>query len=419
MQFGNREKKNVCVGYDLGDDTSQISFYMDGMNEPGTASTITDSEIYEIPTVLAKRDGVNQWYYGNEAVKLSAEPGYTPVDSLLSKACSGDIVEVDGREYSALSLLTLFIKRSLSVLAFFCAYDDITDLMITTASLTGDHVAVFREAAEGLGLSRAVVRYEDHSESFYHYVINRGVDFKKGAVQTFSLSGGGLDICCLSSSANTSPIVVMSDEDRYEGVFPGDGLDAAFLDCLEKGALRENVRHVYLTGSAFSKSGVNNSLRFILDGRKAYEGSNLFSKGAVYSVLDRRKNDLSGSDIIFLGKDKLRANAGIRAMLKGEEVYYPLMDAGVNWYEAETRVTFILTEDSSIPLVITPIDGSKPHVELLPLKNIPDRPQGTFRLDMSLRMTDVYTIEVNVTDAGFGQLYPESGLSWNFTVDTR
>lgn len=416
MPFGNREKKKIYVGYDLGEETCQISFFMPGMDEPGTASTIADSEIFEIPTVLAKRKGVNQWYYGNEAVRLSSDPGFFPVDSLLSKACEGGNTLVDGNEYDSLSLLTLYIKRSLSVLSFFCSTNDITELRITTASMNGETVDMLRSAADGLGLRDTRISFEDHAESFFHYLMHSGADFRSGGQQAFSLAGDTLRSCLLSCSGNTKPLVVTSDERTYKGFSDGPGLDRDFLDCLENGAMGDDVAEVYISGSVFSRNGIDRSLRYILNGRKAYEGSNLFSKGAVYSVMDKASGDVSDDEIIFLGKDKLRSNVGIRAMDRGEEIYHPLMDAGTNWYEAGSELTFVLTGDRSIPLYITPISGEKPYVELLPLKNVPERPEGTLRLHMVMKMTDVKTLKAVVRDPGFGQIYPETGLSWEFTV---
>lgn len=56
----------LIVGYDLDDEYSQISYCMaDGDVE--TLSSVAGTENYNIPTVLCKREGVNQWFCGREA----------------------------------------------------------------------------------------------------------------------------------------------------------------------------------------------------------------------------------------------------------------------------------------------------------------------------------------------------------------
>ena len=68
------EKKGaerVLVGFDLGNKYSQISYCVEGSEVPETLSLVAGSESYNIPTVLCKRQGVNQWFFGREAYKFA------------------------------------------------------------------------------------------------------------------------------------------------------------------------------------------------------------------------------------------------------------------------------------------------------------------------------------------------------------
>ena len=60
--------EQIYIGYDLNDEYSQISYWMEGMNEPLSLSTITNQERFMIPTVVCKKKGIRQWFYGEEAV---------------------------------------------------------------------------------------------------------------------------------------------------------------------------------------------------------------------------------------------------------------------------------------------------------------------------------------------------------------
>ena len=44
-----------CLGIDLFDETAVISSYLPGMKEPETISTITGSEMFTVPFLLAKK----------------------------------------------------------------------------------------------------------------------------------------------------------------------------------------------------------------------------------------------------------------------------------------------------------------------------------------------------------------------------
>ena len=64
---GKRNNAKMVIGYDLGRQFSQVSYYAVGDADPCTVSPVAGTEQYNIPTVLCKRVGVSQWYYGKEA----------------------------------------------------------------------------------------------------------------------------------------------------------------------------------------------------------------------------------------------------------------------------------------------------------------------------------------------------------------
>ena len=72
MRLPGSEK--VIVGYDLGNKYAQISCYVTGSEEEiRTLSSVAGSSVYTIPLALSKRQGVNQWFYGSEAIRYAGE----------------------------------------------------------------------------------------------------------------------------------------------------------------------------------------------------------------------------------------------------------------------------------------------------------------------------------------------------------
>ena len=72
---------------------------------------------------------------------------------------------------------------------------------------------------------------------------------------------------------------------------------------------------------------------------------------------ERLNKSAEGSEYIFLGNDKLKANIGMNILRQGEETYLALLDAGVNWYEAAKEFEFYLQDGNEITFIITPLVG--------------------------------------------------------------
>lgn len=120
MFLGNGDRKSgtgAFIGYDISDRFAQISFWMPGADKPETLTQVMGEEQYMIPAVLCRRTDRDVWTYGREALKNAAAGDGILVENLLSKALAGESVEVDGESYEGAVLLSLFIKRSLSLLA--------------------------------------------------------------------------------------------------------------------------------------------------------------------------------------------------------------------------------------------------------------------------------------------------------------
>ena len=73
---GSRVQLNshsLVAGFDLGEESSQISFFHLDEEEPQTLAVIAGTQQFSIPTVLCKRFEVNQWYFGREAAKYAQD----------------------------------------------------------------------------------------------------------------------------------------------------------------------------------------------------------------------------------------------------------------------------------------------------------------------------------------------------------
>lgn len=426
--------EKIIIGYDLGDDFSQISYcYLSQGSEVETLSSVAGEECYNIPTVLCKRQGTGQWFFGREALRFAQENPQEAilVEELVSLAAAGEQVQIDGEGYEPVALLTLFMKRSLGLLSMVSAQERIVAMMITCRELSSGLISVLNRTVTGLGLGYTRVYYQSYAESFYHYMIYQPKDLWTYQTVLFDYREDGIHGMRMECNKRTTPIVAYVHQQDYgfpwESSLPetdsldGDRLQQLDLELLE--VLRQEceerlVSSVYLIGEGFGGEWMPRSLKYLCKGRRVFQGVNLYSKGAVYCLLEKHFGSETGREYVFLGQDKLKYNIGMKVLRQGEESYYALLDAGVNWYEARCSCEFYVRREAAVGLVITPlIAGSVSQVPIV-LKELPlgtgAREGGCelARIRMQLYLTGENRLCAELEDLGFGEIRPPAGLRW-------
>lgn len=321
------EKMNndkVVVGYDLGNRYSQISYCIGQGTVPETLSQVAGSEQYNIPTVLCKRKGVNQWFYGKEALKYAEENEGTLVDNILELAKDGEKVLIEEQEFDPLALLTLFIRRSLSLLAPVCSLDKITGIMFTCDDLEQSMVAILSKVTMGLGFKTKNICFQSHVESVYYYNLYQPPELWNHQVLLYEYRNDGIKSYRMECNKRTTPIVAFIDmenhlfrsplaipQEDYLRVDAFRDMDSKFLDIVTRDCEDRIVSSVYLLGEGFCGDWLQESLKFLCRNRRVFQGNNLFSKGACYSMLEKQQASELGRSYVFLGNEKLKANIGI------------------------------------------------------------------------------------------------------------
>ncbi len=419
--------KKVLVGFDLGKYSVQISYMRPGMEAPLTAEQVIGSEVYNIPMVLYKRKGVNQWFCGKEALAFAQDGDGQLVDNLLQKAIDKETQIIEGTEVDGVALLTLFIKRSLSILGGAGSY--ISDLMFTCEELDDRVIEVMSRVAGALSLRNCNVYFQDYAESIYHYIIHQDEELFRHNVLCEYYDGSILTDYSFKRNLKTTPIVTFVEKSEstqmpLPGVVSEDAKPAAYerLDNLYRDNIEEVLgdelySSVFLLGDGFKDEWYKTSVRVIARGRRVFLGNDLFSKGACYSLNDKYEPSETVSKHIYLGDDKLRSNVGMNVLRRGKPSYLALLDAGVNWYDVKCEYELFIPEDHILRFEIIPLDGSKHTQKELELINVPERDEDTIRILLQMKMSDINTIQVHLEDLGFGDIFPASGMEWDMTID--
>lgn len=432
MLFGSADEKRFVLGYDLGEKVSQISYLSSDADMPETLSVLAGAELYNIPTVLCKRKDVNQWFFGKEAVRHIEEGDGIPVNNLLGAARDGKPVKVGDSEYDPIALLTLFIKRSLSLLSMELTLDMVEAIMFTTGSLDHRMVQVLNAVTAALELKTTNIFYQSHEESFFNYMLYQPDELMHHTILACDYDLETLKVFQMTLNHNTRPVVATIDVKEFDSLrlgpdgFPRDAalfhrtcdrLDDEFLTIMQKLCSEKIVSTIFLLGEGFREKWTKRSLEFLCRTRRVFQGNNLFSKGASIAARERIRPSEDNKRFVFLGEDKLKANLGMNLLKCGQEVYYALLDAGVNWYEAGNSFDIIMDPSGIINIQVTPLTGKSPRLVQFYLEGLEKRPNGTTRLHISLDMPSVDEVVVKVQDMGFGELFPATGQVWEQVIE--
>lgn len=412
----------LIVGYDLGDKYSQISVAASGKGEAETLSMVAGAESYNIPTVLCKRNGVSQWFYGKEAVRYAQEGQGILVEHLLALALDGEPVVIEGESFDPAALLALFFKRSLGVLSQVGSPDKIEALMITCETFDRRLFEVLEDIVARIRLVGVKITFQSYTESYYTYMLHQPEELWVRQSVLFYYRGDRIRSYWMECNRRTIPVAVFIEECEYP--FPEweelpeeewergsriEELDNAFLAAAQEFCSGKAIGSVYLIGEGFSEEWMKASLRYLCKDRRVFQGNNLFSKGACYGMQERLSVSEAGKRHVFLGNDKLKANVGMKILRQGEEIYYALLDAGSSWYEAGYSTEFYIQEGNVLTLVITPLIGGNSRMEDIVLE---DFPGSIARIRLQLRMKDEENLLVEALDLGFGGFRGSSGRVW-------
>ena len=419
--FGSSGKRYI-VGFDISDASCGIS-YLSDHGDIRTVSLVSGSEEYVIPMALAKKHGAGQWFFGREAYASSEAGESTLVADLFARALAGEDAQIDGLVYSAESLLTLFLKRAFGLLQNVGSFDRMEAVMFTMPEVSGAAMDLIRDSLKSLHIKTDRIYFVNHSESFYHYVADRGEECIYSDPVLFTIDGHILSMTRLPVNKLTIPQVVHAESQYYElpsgrGTLPDD-LDSILLKAVQGAASFGHDYSYYLVGEAFTENSLPNALKFMCSKGKVFGGTNLFSKGAVYALLakggfsenadKKKKADEKGPGFIFLGEDKLSSNIGMRLLSQGREVYYALLDAGTCWYEAENSFEFYISGGNEVTLSVSSITGGGNSDVIISLEGYSG---DLTRMKLCTWMSEAGILNVTIEDMGLGAFTTTGANKW-------
>ena len=400
------ELKNLILGFDFGEKESQICCYSRAEKDAVSIPVRKGSIEEEFPTVLFKKPGEDQWYAADgEKREGQEEADLLEVENLYEVCMNERPCIIEDTAYAPGELLAVFLKAALQAAGVIEPGLQVAGITVTTPKLTRAFVKNLRHAYELLGIPRGRAYLQEYTESFYYHTLYQKPELWSRKVGMFRFDGDDVTFYSLEVNRRTKPATVSVKKGKHLKLHetPEDR-DRDFTRLIAESFENEIYSSVYLVGDGFDRSWAEGSIKLLCrNQRHVFGGSNLFAKGACFTAREKAE-ERSLKGYLFLGNDLVRHNVGMEMTISGSPAYYPMIQAGVNWYEAEKECELILDGTEDLVFVVSDMESGKKNRYTMHLPGLPKRPPRTTRLHLKLEHDAPKSCRITVEDAGFGEM---------------
>ncbi len=398
------------IGYDLNEKNCQISYYNDERQEPQTMEVSSDH--YQIPLIIGKRN--DMWVIGNAARRFQATKEGDVAEDLLRKTLNQEKVELGSETFEAVWLLGKFVELSLE------RFSEIGHLVFAVPKMDIDVVRILKGVGQRAGVAKSNVYVQDYKESFCNYMFYQPKELwqyeaalfycEQSEVRAYMLKklrtgfGKGKDTFVTVDEVASARMEELAAVYPVLNVDRAKDADACFKQFVESVFNKKLVSSVFLVGEGFENNWYPQSLKVLCNGRRAFMGNNLYSKGACYTSYRRSLPENEGP--IYLDETKMMDQICLKMRIQGKDSWYPLVSWGTRWYEADTQCEVLLENLEDIEIHIEPLAGTGVQVERLSVEGLPKRSPYTLRLKIQILFLDEKNCKISCQDMGFGEFFP-------------
>ena len=400
------------IGFDINERYSQISFYSEEMQEPQTVETVTDN--YQHPLAIALKDGI--WYVGNDAKRQKVVKNAIYAEDLFSKAVNHEKVNFGGEQKDAMWLLAKYVELSLT------RFEELRQVVFTVPKITMEIGKMLKGVGQRAGISKNQIYVQDYKESFCNYMLYQPKELWQYEAALFHCDRYEVKAYMLrkirtgygkgQTTFITVDEVAQAQMEELSAVYPVLNVDRArdadiqFRQFVQGVFDKKLVSSVFLVGEGFENSWYPQSLKVLCNGRRAFLGNNLYSKGACYAAY-RRTLEIKDAPI-YLDETKMMDQICLKLRIEGRDKWYPLVTWGSRWYEADSQCDILLENRDDIEIHIESLVGNDLQVVKVPMKGLPNRPKYTLRLQVQALFEDEKRCKISFKDMGFGEFFPST-----------
>lgn len=410
-------KRKVYAGYDLGEEYCQISLFSPEYSpKPISVATLLGGEKIRIPTMLAKKKGMEQWYYGEEALRQAELGEAIPVQGIFEGSKKKQTVELEGKQYEMLLLMQMYIRKTFGLVLSYVALEQIELCTFAVETIDSETVEMWKTVTKELPISKAALHLISYGEGFAYYTAEQSeLPWERGAILLeYNQSDGMIKARILNVYKGTAPKLLLVEEMESESI---QQQDMVFFEYAKRLFAEYRAAVIYLVGEGFASGWYPETLKLLCQGRRVFRGQNLYGLGALnYSGIQL---GVKKQDYLYLGEEQIQVNFFIKAIYLGKETDYELVSAESHWYEAERTMEFIPDNKKEVAVYARGLDGKCEEIIRVILKDFPVREEKASRLEFRLYFPEKDKGVIEVEDMGFGEIYEATHKIWKEEFDLR
>lgn len=413
-------RNGSILGIELNEEFCQISYYDREKHEPETLETAVDN--YQIPMILGYVN--NRWIYGREAKRLQVIEGVSSVSNIYEKAVRQERVAIGDQIRDAVWLLAKFIQLALE------DFREIEAITFSVPKTDIDVSKILKGVGSFVGVPKDRVFIQDFKESFCQYMFYQPKELWQYETALFYCDRNEIRAYMLRKlrtvTGRGTEMFVTVDEvanaqmKELAAVYPVLNVDKAkdaderFKTFIQSVFEKKVVSSVFLTGEGFENSWYPASLKVLCNGRRAFIGNNLYSKGACYSSLRTVRGEEETP--VYLDDTKMMEQICLRMRVQGKEGWYPIVEWGSHWYESDGQWEVLLEDTSDIEIHIESLVTGELQAETVSLAGLPKRNDYAVRLLIETIFLDERTCKIIMKDIGFGEFFPATDFQVEKTI---
>ena len=404
-------ERNLIVGIAMDQNSAQVCYFKKDMSDAVSFEVQVGSGKVDFPVLLSWIPGTDEWYSGPEAEFFAREKNGILIDRLYDLVQHGNSVELEGRTFSAGELLARYLLRLLKLAGVQEVALQIEAVALSFPQLTRAAVQVIREALGKLGLPKGKTLLLDYKECFYYHTLYQKQELWARGAGLFSFRNDEVTWYKLGLNVRTRPVTVEVKEGSTI-TLNENTRDEQFAELIRSSIGDAFYSALFIAGAGFSQSWAKQSTALLCCKQRKVFGENaLFAKGACFAAREKLYDQLL-KGYLYVGEDMVRTNIGMDMQIKGTPAYYPLVNAGVSWYETGKECEFLLDDTDELVFQVSNMDTGKKTRYSMKLDGLPERPGRTTRIRLKAAYDSVGCCKIEAWDLGFGDLFPSSGLKW-------
>ena len=402
--------KQFCLGFDLCEAYSQLSYYDEEKESPESVSQTGNPDTYLLPNIVFYGEETGEFYIGYDAQARRFEQPGRVIDNVVSQVENTNGHLLGGQLYTNKDLFFILMDGYMN--EFLGRYEEaqIKKLVIAVYKYRKGLFQTLYEWAEHFGLSEEQFEICSYSNSYLHYVFSQSEDIRRNSVALFDYSSSGLDFyrIDIARKANTKMLQIIHEDYNEELPYSladegSDSLDTAFARIAKQEMEKTYISAVYLTGIGFSDEWMRESLKAIYGGRRVFMGQNIYTKGACYAA--HSGTATIEKEYMIRSEEMIPFDIGIY-LDNEKKQFVPIALGCTEWYNMHGCIEVFLNDTKKIELVYRDRIQNQLAREVIEINGLPKRPPRATKLELSVECYNERQGAIVIRDLGFGKLYP-------------